>query len=165
MFYRPGVARAVLQTPLSLIHSFSQPSFSSKSSKCLHSKTVIAMELKFWENVHRTLCVTCHVSHITCHVPLVTCHLSHVTFRVSHVTCHVSAVKCHMSHGTCRVSPVTWHMSTVFFFYKIRRPTLFSLWSNTFIIANLYKEWTNSDTACQWRFFFFWFFIGIVFVP
>ena len=39
------------------------------------------MELKFWKNVHTTLCVICHVS-------CVTCHLSHVTCHVSHVTCH-----------------------------------------------------------------------------
>ena len=34
--------------------------------------------LKFLENVHPTLCVTCHVSPVMCHLSRVTCHLSHV---------------------------------------------------------------------------------------
>ena len=51
LFNRPGVARAVLQTPSLLIHSVSWWSFSSKSSKCLYFKTVRARELKFWENI------------------------------------------------------------------------------------------------------------------
>ena len=36
-------------------------------------------ELKFGENVHPTLCVMCHVSHVMCHVSRVTCHVSRVT--------------------------------------------------------------------------------------
>ena len=42
------------------------------------SQTERARELEFWENVHPTLCVTCHVSHVTCHQARVTCQLSPV---------------------------------------------------------------------------------------
>ena len=59
---RPGVAGAVLKTPLSLINSFSQSvsqsAFSSESSKYHKSQTVRARELKFLENVHPPLHVT-----------------------------------------------------------------------------------------------------------
>ena len=51
IFNRPGVARAVLQTPLWLIISVSESAFSSKSSKYHKSQTVRARDLKFWENV------------------------------------------------------------------------------------------------------------------
>ena len=40
-----------------------------------NSKTVFARELKFWENVHPTPCVICHMSPVTCHLPCVTCHM------------------------------------------------------------------------------------------
>ena len=79
MFNRPGVAGAVLQTPASLIKSVAQSSFSSKSSKHHNSQTVWPRELTFWENVHPTQYVMCHLSHVTCHLSCVTCHLSHVT--------------------------------------------------------------------------------------
>ena len=45
-------------------------------------------KLKIWqkkcdktqnEDVHFTLCVLCHMSHVTCHLSPVTCHLWHVT--------------------------------------------------------------------------------------
>ena len=49
------------------------------------SQTGRARDLKFWENVRPTLCVTCHVSSVTCHLSLVMCHLSHVTCHLSHV--------------------------------------------------------------------------------
>ena len=62
--YSSGVARAVLKTSLSLIHSLSRSSFSSKSSIQIHSQIVWDMVLKFWENVHFPPCVTCHVSHL-----------------------------------------------------------------------------------------------------
>ena len=87
MLNRPGVAEAVLQTPLSLIDSFTQSGILfSKSSKYHKSQTIKARELKFWENVHPWQHVTFHVSHVTCHMLHVTCHLSHVTCPVSHVT-------------------------------------------------------------------------------
>ena len=37
------------------------------------------MELKFWEQVHISLTVTCLVSHVMCHMSRVTCHMSNVT--------------------------------------------------------------------------------------
>ena len=40
------------------------------------SQTGRARELKFSENVHPTICVMCHMTHITCHVSRVTCHMS-----------------------------------------------------------------------------------------
>ena len=52
--------------------------FSSKYSTSLHSQAVRARELKFWEKIHLS--------------PLVMCHLSHVTWNVLHVTCHMSQV-------------------------------------------------------------------------
>ena len=39
------------------------------------SQTGRARELKFWENVHRTICVMCRVSCITCNLSPVTCHM------------------------------------------------------------------------------------------
>ena len=82
IFNRPGVARAVLQSPPWLINSVTHP-LVKISSKHSQSQTGRARVLKFWENVHPTLCVTCHVS-------CVTCHLSHVTCHMSPVTCHTS---------------------------------------------------------------------------
>ena len=49
-------------------------------SKHFQSQAGRARELKFWEHIHSTLCVTCH--------------LSCVTGILSHVTCHVSPVTC-----------------------------------------------------------------------
>ena len=85
MFNRPGVARAVLQTGMSLIYWLSCSSFSSKPSKQHNSPTIKAGELTFLGNVHPTPCFMCHLS-------CVTCHLSHVTCHLSHVTCHVCFV-------------------------------------------------------------------------
>ena len=60
MFNRPSVAGAVLQTSPLLIKWLRESSFSSKSSKHLHSQTVRARvrDLKFWDNVHHPLCDT-----------------------------------------------------------------------------------------------------------
>ena len=66
----------------SFINWLSHPLVQISSEHCL-SQTGRARELKFWENVHPTLCVMCHVSCVMCHV--------------SRVTCHVSPVTCHMS--------------------------------------------------------------------
>ena len=46
LFNRPGVAGAVLQTPFAM-HSLTNSSFSSKSSRYDKSQTIRAMELKF----------------------------------------------------------------------------------------------------------------------
>ena len=76
---RPGVAGAVLQTPSSLInwfiHSVSQWSFPSKSSKHHISQKKLTQ---------CSLPVMCQMSHVTCHVSHVTCHMSHVTRDMSH---------------------------------------------------------------------------------
>ena len=80
VFNRPSVAGAVLQTPLSLIHSLIGDLFSFKSSKHHKSQTIRARELTFWENVYPPPHVTCHMSHVTCHVSCVTCRVWHVTF-------------------------------------------------------------------------------------
>ena len=88
---RPGVAGAVLQSPPLLTDWLIDSSFIPK--------TIRARELKFWENVHPTPCVMCHLSPVTCYL--------------SHVICHVSPVMCYLSHVTCHVSPVTCQMSNV----------------------------------------------------
>ena len=72
----------------SLTHS----SVSSKSSRYLHSQTLWSRDLNFWENVHLSPCVTCHVSLVTCHMSSLPCHMSHVMCHMSCVTCHMSCV-------------------------------------------------------------------------
>ena len=56
-----------------LCHKLTHPLVQISSKHC-QSQTGRARELKFSENVHPTLCVTCHTSHVTCHVSYVTCH-------------------------------------------------------------------------------------------
>ena len=56
---RPGVAGAVLQSPPSLTVQISFEHCQSQIRR--------ARELKFWENVHPTIYVMCHVSCVTCH--------------------------------------------------------------------------------------------------
>ena len=48
------------------------------SLKHCQSQTGRAKKLKFWENVHPTTCVMCHMSYVTCHVSRITCHVSNV---------------------------------------------------------------------------------------
>ena len=60
-------------------------SFFSESSKPLHSQTVQARDVKFWENVHLPTCVMCLVSCVVCHVSHITCHMSKVTCNMSHI--------------------------------------------------------------------------------
>ena len=43
-------------------------SFYSQSSKHHNSQTVMARDLKFWDNVHHPLCDPCNMSHVTCHM-------------------------------------------------------------------------------------------------
>ena len=72
IFNRPCVSRSY-STITSVIQWFLKSSFSQN--------TFLTMSIPnrtFWENVHPTLCVACHVSRFTCHVSPVTCHLSHV---------------------------------------------------------------------------------------
>ena len=65
MINRPGVALAVSQSPPSLLNSVSDPlvKISSKNSQ---SQTRRARDLKFFENVHPTIRVMCHMSCVTC---------------------------------------------------------------------------------------------------
>ena len=70
-----------LQFVYCLVNLVTDWSFFSYSSKQLHSQTIRASKLKFWEKVHLP--------------PPVTCHVSHIMFHVSCVTCHMSRVKCH----------------------------------------------------------------------
>ena len=78
LFNRPGVARAVLQTPLWLFQWVAESSISSQSSKHWLSQTISARELRFWKKVnpHHLSYVTCHMSHVTCHMSYVTCTMS-----------------------------------------------------------------------------------------
>ena len=62
------------------------------------SQAVRARELKFWENVHPTPCVTCHISHVRCQVTGDRCHMSCVRCLMWRVMCQVSCVMCSMSH-------------------------------------------------------------------
>ena len=90
-FNRPGISWLFYQNLCdSFIHSLSDWSCSSKSSRHLQSQAVWARDLKFLENVHLPPCVICHMSHVMCHMSCVTCH-------VSCVMCHMSCVICHMS--------------------------------------------------------------------
>ena len=73
LFNKPGVAGAVLQTPLSLINSFIESSFSSKSLEYHKLQTIRARELQF-ERVLTPQHFTCHMSHVTCPMLCVTCH-------------------------------------------------------------------------------------------
>ena len=75
---RPGVAEAVLQTPLSFMKWLSHSSFVKISSEHLHSQTRRARELKFWKKVHLPPTpsgVICHMSHVMCQVSHVMCHM------------------------------------------------------------------------------------------
>ena len=80
-----NVAGAVLQSPLmSLIYSFinCQSPFSSKSARYYKSQAVRARDMTFWDNVHHSLCVTCHRSCVTFHMSCVTCNMSCVAFYI-----------------------------------------------------------------------------------
>ena len=76
IFYKPGVAGACSF----VINWLSHWSFSSRSSKHHKNQTVRARKLKFWENVHPTPYVICHLSNVTYQVSPVMCHRSHVSF-------------------------------------------------------------------------------------
>ena len=113
IFNRPGVAGAVLQSPLLLIRWVGNSSYVKISSKHLHFQTVRARELKLLEKVHLPQRFECYVSHVTCHMSRVTCHVSHVMCHMSFVTCQVSHEMCHMSCVTCHESHVMFHMPCV----------------------------------------------------
>ena len=82
------------------------------SSKHCQSQTGIVRKLKFWENVHPTLCVMCNLSPVTSHQSPVTCHLSPLTCHLPHVNYHQSPSTCHLSPIACHLSSVTCHLTT-----------------------------------------------------
>ena len=84
---RPGVAGAVLQTSLSLIHWSSKSSYVNISSTNLYSQADIARELKLYEKVNLPPPLPCHVSHVMC-------GMLHVTCLMSHFTCHIFCEAC-----------------------------------------------------------------------
>ena len=112
VIYRPGVAGAVLQTPLLLINSISKSSSSSKSSKHYYSQPVRPRDLESRDNVHHPMYIMCHISCVICHVSCLTCHMSReiITFKLlklvtwnltqcsSSPMCWMSRVLCSMSH-------------------------------------------------------------------
>ena len=59
--------------------------------------------LKFWENVHPTIFVMCHVSQVICHVGLVTYHVS------QKITCDTW----HMTRDMWPVTRDTWWMTHI----------------------------------------------------
>ena len=65
VFNRSGVASAVLQTPLSLIHSFIHSSISSKSSKNDYTQTVRTTELQILRESSAP--TSFHISGVRCH--------------------------------------------------------------------------------------------------
>ena len=66
-----------------LLGWFTKSSFSSKSATYHKSQTVGTRDLKCWNNVHRPLCVTYHMSCVTGHMSGVTCQESHVMWHMS----------------------------------------------------------------------------------
>ena len=73
IFNKPGVAGAVLQSPPWFINWLRE-----------------GCNKFFWENVHPTLCIMCHMSCVPCHMSCVMSHVSHVMCHLSRVTCHLS---------------------------------------------------------------------------
>ena len=60
-----------------MINPLDNPLVQISSQHC-QSQTGRTRELKFWENVHPTVYVMCHVSGVRFHLWSVKCHLSHV---------------------------------------------------------------------------------------
>ena len=82
---RPGVAWAVPQSPLLLVHLISDP-FVQKLQDTVYPKPE-ELGIKY---VHPPPHATCHVSHPTFHMSCVMCHVSFVRFQVSGVRCQMS---------------------------------------------------------------------------
>ena len=68
-------------------HWFSESAFSFKSSENIHSQTVRARELIFWEKGHLPPPVICHMSCVMCNVSCVMCHVSCVMCQKLDVMC------------------------------------------------------------------------------
>ena len=89
IFNRPGVAGAVLKSPLLLINSFSQSVSHPFPPNLQDTFTSKPYELGTW-NFERMF-TSLNVSDVTCHLSCVTCQMSHVTCHVSHV-CYQQAL-------------------------------------------------------------------------
>ena len=74
---------------LKVFKCMNRPWFVKIYSKHCQSQTGRARELKFWENVHPTLCVMCYVSCVRCQVSGVRCQVSGVRCQVSGVMCQI----------------------------------------------------------------------------
>ena len=109
-----------------LVHSLYQTvikaSFSSKSSRQLHSKPY---EIETWNFERRFTSpylsfVMCHVSCVICHMSCVMCHVSCVMCPVSCVICHVSCVMCHVSCVMCHIYKYTRLVSSSSSILRVR---------------------------------------------
>ena len=86
LFNRAGVARAVLQSPLSFINSLinwvTAPLVQISSKPCNPKPE----QLGSWK--FKRMFISQYVSCVMCHVSRVTCPMSHVTCHLSPVTCN-----------------------------------------------------------------------------
>ena len=82
-----------------------------------YSQTIRARELKFWENVHPTPCVMCHVSRVTCnfffifYFFLITKSVKSFVWHVTGDTWHLTSDTWHMTRDTWHATRDTWHMA------------------------------------------------------
>ena len=53
------------------------------SRHCQSQSVRTGVLLTFWEKVHPSPCVTCHVSHVSCQISHVMCHMSSVTIFIT----------------------------------------------------------------------------------
>ena len=101
---RPGIARAVLQSPPWFIHSLIN--WVIRLLKYLpNTLNPKPEELENW-NFERMF-----ISH----------YVWYVMCDVSFVTCHMSPVTCHLSPGTCHLSPVTYKNNFFFTFFLFKK--------------------------------------------
>ena len=149
MFDRPGVAGAVLQTPLLLIQSVSELSFSSKSSLYYKSQTVWARAQNFWENVHPH-----NMSHVTCQMPCITCQMScvncHIIFFVGLIGGAYRWRVCYQQGLPCLVlfnaDPVI-----VFFFFAMLLLYLWFIFYLSVFFLSLLINTTGTGRPCTSR--------------
>ena len=128
VFNRPGVAGAVLQTPLSLIHSIihkvTRPFPSNLQNTFLHSQTVWARYLKLWENVQFPTCVSCHMSRVTYHMSdVVRCQMSHFSFFFLFLFLSGAAFWWRVSYRWGLPRLVSWRETAFFPMYEICFPS------------------------------------------
>ena len=78
---RPGVAGAVLKSPLSLIDLLVEPSFSLNIFQTLLIPNQKSWNFERMFIPHYVSCVMCHMSHVTCHLLQVTYHMLFFLFN------------------------------------------------------------------------------------